>query len=531
MDAKDYILPDHGRNISGENSAEVNDGARKDSKIYDATATRAVKILGAGMQSGLTSPARPWFRLALPDPELMDFQPVKEWLFIVEDRMREVFAKSNAYNAFHHSYLELATFGTAALVELENFETIIRCRPMTIGEYFLALGADLKVDTCYRKIWMSARQMVEQFGIDNVSQPVKRAFEDGRFENNFLVICAIEKNDDKLVRVQNGMPYRSIYFEKGGEGNKVLQVTGYSEFPVMAPRWEVVGQDTYGGCPGNDVLGDVKMLQKMRSKGLILLDKLVDPPMLAPNSMKGEDINSMPGGVTYNDDAGGQQSVRSLFEVQPAFAELRNDREGVRYDIRQGLYNDLFLMIAQSDKDMTATEVAERHEEKLIMLGPVLERLHSEMLNPVIDRTFAIMERVGYLPPPPEELQGMQLKVEYISLLAQAQKAVGLGAIQQFAGFVGGIIALNPASAYKVDFDEMIDQYGDAVGVPPTMIVPDEVVAALKEQEAQKQQAKQMGEAMAQAASSAKDLGATPMGGNTALDALMGRMGGGAPQP
>lgn len=530
QDLRDYVLPYHGKGLSGDSATETNDGTRKGDKIIDGVATRAMGILGAGLQSGLTSQARPWFRLGVPDPSLTAFDPVKVWLYEVEDRMRYVMAKSNLYNSLHHVYLELGNFGTAAMAILDSLDTAIRVRPFTVGEYWISLNAENKVDTFYRKFWYSARQMVESYGLDRCSNSVKQAYRD-KPEQLFQILQVIEPNDDRWD-AGVAFPFRSLYLEPCGDANAAfLKVGGFDDFPVMTPRWHVVGQDVYGYSPAMNLLGDIKMLQKLQEKGLVALDKLVEPPVVAPSSMKNVAINTMPGGVNYNDDAiNGRESLRSLYNIQPDLNHLEVKIQNVRADIKNGLFNDLFLMLASSaaDKTMTATEVAQRYEEKLIMLGPVLDRTHSELLNPIIDRVFNHMQRLGMVPPPPKEISGMELKVEYISLLSQAQKMVTVTGIQQFTGFVASMAQTWPEALDKLDADDAIEKYADSVGTPPTMVRNDEDVKRLREDRAMAQQAAQQGQAMAVAAKGAKDLSQADMGGNNALRAITAGLGGAA---
>jgi hypothetical protein len=167
-------------------------------------------------------------------------------------------------------------------------------------------------------------------------------------------------------------------------------------------------------------------------------------------------------------------------------------------------------MIANDTRsNITAREIQERHEEKLLMLGPVLERLNDELLDPLIDRTFGIMLRRGLIPPPPEELQGMELNVEYVSVMAQAMKLTGITSIERFMSFAGNLAGVNPGVLDKVDFDQAVDEYANMVGVPPSMIKDDDTVAKIREQRAQQQAAMQQAEMAAQGAQTAKTLSET----------------------
>ena len=527
-DVSDYILPDHGRYLAGDENKD-NDGAKRHQKILDSTATDALDILASGMQSGLTSPARPWFRLVTPDPEMLDYLPVREWLFQVEKLMRYVFARSNAYQGLHQTYMELGGFCTGAMAVLEDPDKVIRCQSYTAGEYLL--GADHRgvVDTMYRKFERTAMNLVTMFGEKNVSESALQAFKNGNEEQPFWVIHAIEPNDSRIVGVggNKNMAFRSVYYEAKGPTDKVLSVSGFESFPIMAPRWGVVGRNIYGTGPGRKILGDVKMLQKMQEKSLVAIDKSIEPPLVVPAGMERKPINTFPGGITYSNEMDPKGGLRPLYEVRPDIQSNEMKIERVQMAIRRGLYNDLFLMLQQQDtlrKQMTATEVAERHEEKLLMLGPVLERLHGELLDPLIDRTFEIMNRVGMIPPAPPEIQDTELRVEYISLLAQAQKMVSLSGLDQLAMAVSSLAPVKPEILDHFDEREWLEEYADGLGTPPKILRDKGEAQLIQKQRAQQAQQAQGMEQMNAASQAAKNLGSTPMGESDALSALMGGM-------
>lgn len=504
-DVRDYMLPDHGYMLDDSDGNKMNEGDQRDDKIFNSTATDALDVLSAGLLSNLTSPARPWIKLVPDDIGLMNYGPAKEYLSMVEKQMFFVFAKSNVYNALHHTDLELGGFCTGAMAVLETFNTVIRCRPFTAGEYALAMDHEGILDTFYRDIRMTARQMAQQFGENNLSQAVKTALE-RKPDTEFNVCQFIEPNDDKMnVRDAMGRKYRSIYYEKTCGEDKVLAVGGYDEFPIMAPRWTVTGNQIYGRGVGYKVLRDVKMLQEMEKQKLLALAKQVEPPMRAPGSLKNDNINSMPGGITYYDDAD-PKGLSPLYEVRMDLSQLAASIQVVENRIREGCYNDLFKMMANlDDRERTAREIAERHEEKLIMLGPVVTRMRSELLDPLIDRTYEIMHRMGILPPPPPELAGMNLNVEYVSPLAQAQKMVGAYGLEETVAFAGNLAAMDPNVLDVIDFEKALRFAADIKGVDPTIIRSPEEVAKRAQAKAQQQQQAMALAAAEQGAAAAKN--------------------------
>jgi len=211
-----------------------------------------------------------------------------------------------------------------------------------------------------------------------------------------------------------------------------------------------------------------------------------------------------------------------VYNVNPQVDHLRLDIKEKEERVHKAFYADLFLMLSQSDRrQITATEILEQKEEKLLMLGPVLERINDEALDPIIDRVFDIADRKGLIPPAPPELQGIPLKIEYVSILAKAQKAVSTQSMDVTAAFITNLSSFMPEALDKLNPDEMIEEYARAKGAPPSMIRTDEEAAVIRQQRAEARQAQMQQEQAVQAAESASKLGNTPIGGGTALDGVL----------
>ncbi len=524
----DYLAPRTSKFLT----IDKNQGQKANDKIINSTGTTAHRTLKNGMMAGVTSPARPWFRLTTPDAALMESAAVKQWLFLVESKMRVIFARSNFYNTLPPVYGSLGGYGTAAMAITEDDDTVIRCESFPVGSFCIALDETGRCDTFLQEFSMTVRQLVAMFGMENCSDQVQQSCKSGKLEQQIEVIYLVEKNLDRdcCKLDSKNKPFRSVYWESGKANEKLLRESGYDEFPVMAPRWDVFdNNDVYGYSPGMDSLGDIKQLQLMERRKAEAIDKLVRPPMLADASLRTERTSILPGDVTYIDNlaAGQHAGFRPAYEINPRIGELMQEIAKVEARIRHGFFEDLMQMFASSDDpSMTAREVEERHQEKLLILGPVLERLNCELLDPAIDRTFAIMMRKGLLPKPPQELEGQDLKVEYISIMAQAQKLIGVANMQQFFGFVGNLSQLKgPQVLDKVDFDEAIDAFASMQGIPPTIIVAEDQVQASRAAAAKAEQAQKMQQSMpaiAQGATAAKTLSETPIGNTTALQRLLG---------
>ena len=482
-----YLLPRSGRFFVQDR----NKGWRRHNSIYDNTATRALKVLGAGMMAGATSPARPWFRMMTADPALSQYQPVRIWLDEVTRMMQMVFQKSNTYRALHSMYEELGCFGTAATILLPNFNNVIHNYSLTAGEYCVATDYQGQVCTLYREYERPVSEIIKEFGYKNCSTTIQNMYDRGSLDQWVRLIHAIEPRADRDIKKMDNknMPWASYHFEVGGRPDQFLRESGFKRFPGLVPRWAVAGGDIYGHSPGMECLGDIKQLQHEQLRKAQGIDFKSNPPIQVPTSLKNREVDRLPGGVTYFDPSSPQSGVKSLFEVNIDLNHLLQDIQDVRGRVNSSFYTDMFLMLSNgADQRMTATEVAERHEEKLLMLGPVLERLHNELLTPLIETTFQTMIESGIVPPAPQEMHGMELNVEFISMLAQAQKAVGANSIDRFVGNLGAVAQFKPEALDKFDADAWVDAYSDMLGVDPSLIVAGDKVAMVRQQRAQAQQ-------------------------------------------
>lgn len=526
-----YQQPRLGRFLT----TDVNKGGRRSNNINDSTAVRCADILAAGMMSGTTSPARPWMKLSLPGA---DKSPaVKQWLHDFTTLLLRVFAESNTYNALHMGYKEIGLFGTWSDVIIDDFDNVIHHNPLTIGEY--AIGTDYKgvVNTLAREYKMTVMQCVLQFGLNKVSQTVRDLWDKCRYEQWVDVMHIIQprmKRDFSLPDAGN-MKFESVYMELGRDDfdDKLLKESGFNRFAALCPRWDVTSNDVYGDSPGMKVLGDVKQLQHQQLRKSQVIDYQTMPPLQAPYAVQANPGSRLPGSMTYFDMTGSQNSIKTMWEVNTNLQHLREDIEDVRQRIREGYYADLFLMLANDTTGtMTATEVAERHEEKLLMLGPVLERMHNECQGPLIDITIERCFEAGIAPPmPPEVKPGMELGVEFVSVFAQAQKIVSGRSLDRMIGTIGQIAAAkgDPGVWDKLDVDKVVDSYADMYGVDPSIIRSTEDANATREQRNKMAQAQAMAEAAPNVASAAKT--ASEIDTDGVRDVLGGLTGYNTPSP
>lgn len=474
---------------------DVNRGDKRYRNIINSRAVQAIKIARAGMLSGIMSPSRPWFGLSTETQEFMDNQDVRVWLDVCTTLINNVFNKSNLFNMAPVMLGELITFGTGAMSQVEDDQTVARFFTHTIGSYWIAQDENYRVDTFIREYTTTIRQLVSAYGYDNVSQSTKNAWDTGKYDSAVPVTNYVGPNGeyDSKKASSKYKKWTSCYFENGStDKEKFLKESGFDDFPLYVPRWDVTGEDTWGtDCPGMIALGDTKQLQMQEKRKAQAIDKLVNPPMKGPASLRNVPVNSLPGGLTIYDQDMTKEGLTPLYTVDPRIQELVGDMQATEGRINEAFYVDLFFAITQMEgiQPRNQLELTQRNQERLLQLGPVLERLQSEFLSPMIERTFNQLSRKNLLPPPPDILAGQPLKVQYVSSLAMAQRSQEVSALEGLRFFVSEMAQSGfPEAIDKVDADEMIDQYSLITGVPSKVIRSDEATTAIRQDRVQQQQ-------------------------------------------
>ena len=511
-----------------------NSGSKVDHiSLIDSYARRCIRDFSAGMLSGLTSPSRPWFRLGIDDQDLQKYGPVKQYLDDCQVMLRSVFSRSNIYDCLYILYEELATFGTGAMFLLEDYQDVIRARSFTAGEYMLATGPDNRVNTFGRKYWMTVSMLVKEFGLESCSQNVRQKFKNHDTENWIKINHLIEVNDNRIPEYKDwkNMEYRAVYFEEGSKPGEYLRLEGFEEFPILAPRWSLTTTaDTYGKSAGWDALGDVKQLQKEQSDKLLGIAKATNPPMQADASV--QNVNTLPGGLTRSSAMTPNAGIRPAYQVNLDLNSIREDIKEIKMALSDAYYRDLFKGIMDIERTgVTATEIAEKKAEQLNMASPLILRITNEVGNPLISNAYRIGNNLGILPIPPKEIEGMDIKIQYIGVLAQAQKMIGINAVDMWRQNVEESVQINPECIDIINYDELNTEKADMLGIPSKIVNDPERIAQKRQQraeanaEAAKMQKMQLAAEMARKMSGAiKNMGTTPTGQGSALDKITEKM-------
>jgi len=523
----DYYLPQRYVYLMSTSEARAQ-RTQRNAYILDGTGTMAARTLASGMMNGITSPSRPWLRLNIAGQKREELsRDALIWLDDVTLRMLLIMAGTNFYNAMAQMYLDLCVFGTAACIIYEDYHDVFRCYSSPLGEFYLGQSDRQTINIVAREFTYKVRQVVEWFGEENCSQATRDAWKRGgaQWNQDVDLTHLIEPNYDTKGKLPGKFAFRETYWETKSTETKVLSRRGYYEMPGIFPRWELTSNDSYGTSPGMDALGDVIQLQHETKKKGQGLDKLIDPPMIADIQLQHKPTALLPRGITYVAGVN-NVGVKPAYQINMPLNDLSVDIAQVQQRIKETFHNDLFRMISNLDTVRSATEIDARREEKLVLLGPVLERFENEALSPAVRRIYSIVNRADLLPPPPPEIAQMEIEIQYTSILTAAQTAVATIPIERWIGLIGSVAGVRPDVLNVPDWDETIRYYGQQLGVPAKLAVPKEEsmqVTNQQHQTAQLQQAVATGGGLAEGA---KTLSETDVGGGAnALSKLINPYG------
>ena len=518
-------------------SDDYRESERSIKKMMKSHPARSVKVLAAGMHSGITPPSRKWFRLTFHDAKYTQDKPAKDWLYDVEQRMQTLLQRANAYDALQELYMNLVLYGTAALFIDNDADDAIRFYTVPNGAYMIANSARGNVNTFYREFQLSVAELVERFGEERVSQRVREAHGRGEYDMLIDIVQVIEPNPlprPNALYASDTAPFRGVFFERNAgastESEVFLDESGYFEMPVMVTRWEVLGGNEYGVGPGHYALSDVKALKFNALSQAKLIDYLVSPPLTAPIDARHLEggPKMAPGTISYYNPQQGPPTITALYQPDPnALVMLINQEENIKRDIDRAFYVDIFLsLLDESIKSgITATQILKMYQEKLLMLGPVLERLNNDLLDPMIKRVFGIMMREGLLPDPPEGIDDGDIKIEYVSTAAQGQKSSTITGIETVSAFLGNAAATFPEVLDAFDMDKALRAYAELHDLPPTVIRDEKVVEKIRQDRQQAAAEEQQAMQAQQLVESAKTLSETGTQDKNALTDIMSATG------
>lgn len=469
--------------------------------LYDSTSVYANQVFAAGLHGYLTNPSSKWFMVATQNRDLMEKKENALWLKAAEDKIYSVLNSSNFNQQIHEAYLDLGCLGTAVFYEEEDERDIIRFYARQLSECLIAEDSRERVNEVIRNFELTALQARDMFG-SNAGKAVLKAIEKKDYTSKFVFLHAVYERYDRDITKKDATnkPFASIWVNK--DEQKKVKEGGYDEFPYMAVRFSKTSDQVYGYSGGMVSFADIKMLNRMSRTTIKGAEKAVAPTIILPHDGYVLPFDLRANKVNYKRK---RTSVDEKIETIPVGnvglgLEMENQR---REMIQKSFFVDLFLMLT-NQKNMTATEVTERVQEKMLVIGPILGRLMTELLDPIINRTLLILLKNGHLPKPPVGLQGAVTEIEYISPLAKAQKFNELNSINNTMAALEGMATIQPDITDNYDLDEMAREIGDINGINPELKRDPKEMAQMRQARAEQQAQQMQMDQINQAADAAK---------------------------
>lgn len=483
-------------------------GNKRNRTIYDTTGMWANEQLSGGLHSMLTNPEMRWFNITIADPTFTLSYADRIWLDEVTQRMWVVYSAPSFRFASqaYETYQEISAFGNGCLYQ-DLWDGRIRFKNYPLSDCFIMENENGVVDTMFRRIRTTALKASRMFREKTPTKVAEKVDKSPHTIVHFVHVVRPRLDDDyrpltEYSPLAKRKPFESLYIYV--DGKELVDEGGYDEFPYMFSRFSKRSGEEYGYGPGGDAIHDVRMLNRMMEVSIRGAEKLVDPPILVPDdSVIGPLVINPAAIINYRPDSD---------KIEPLVTNARPD---LGYDLMAGVRQRIIasyfinhLNLPQDNPQMTATEVLQRRDENMRLLGPMLSRQNSEFTGPSIERTFSLMMRARMLPPPPPRLQGRQIKIEYLSPIAQAQRFADLDAVTRAVQTAAMFAEAGDTMALQnFDTDEVIRYSGLEINkIPSRLMRSADQMNIIREQAAQAQAQAQQSGLAEQGSKSAKNL-------------------------
>lgn len=512
-----YVMPRY-QNVGAGNQIRPMDPVT----LFDGTAIAANMILANGQLDWMTPHSSRWFSFDAPS-NLRGHDPIERWFKLCSEIASLELARSNFYSAIHQVYLDRGGFGTAVLHVEAGRSQFLNFTKYPIGTFAIAENDEHAVDTLTREFEITARQAMQWFGRESLSEEILKAFDDRTGKQREKMFCFIHQcfpraEDEVEFGKRDGLnkPFASIYIEK--KHKKVVRASGYEEQPFLVSRylpWECQPGAVYGWCPAAYALPDARQLNFLQKQLDALAESKAFPRMLFPNTHKDE-IDLRASGVTYY-DAANPNAKPSVWATEGEYNVGLDRVEQKRKAIREAFHVDLFRMFAegQLDKTMTAREVAERAGEKLGQISPTFATFTAEFLSPLLLRVFKLHLRAGKFPPVPRELMMQdesgvfmpEPEVTYSSRIALAIKALENTSFMRVSEMWLPYMEMKPEIADNIAFDAAFRDSTRNAGAPERWLTDEKEMGAIRESRAKQQAEMEKQQQLAMMAESAGKVG------------------------
>ena len=481
-------------------------GSKLSTTLYDSTGLQSAQVFAAGLHSYMTNPSSRWFSLKVKDRALQEDVVIRRYLADVQQILFDMLNDSNFSQVIHQVYINLGVFGPAVMYMEEDPDEDVRFYSRAVSGTYWTENEKGLVDTIYRYFSFTANQAFKKWGQDAGSKVIA-LLKAGKSEEPVEFLHAIMPRDDRDVSKKDGKnkAYASYYIELSAK--HLISEGGYDEFPFFVPRFLTNSENIYGYSPAQIALPNLKTLNAMDKTILKGSQKAVDPVVILPDDGYMFPFKVSAGAVNFRTRGANGERIETLPVGNIPIGDKEQDRR--RQTVEKTFFVDLFLMLSQlNDQNRTATEITERVNERMLILSPVLGRLTSELLNPLIDRLYNIATRRGKLPPLPAQLFGQEYKITYISPLAKAQRLTEMQSIQAFLTAVLSAAQGLPEMLDRIDPDRVVKEIADIYDITGQVLRDDGEVMQVRE-DRQKLQQQAMEAEQAEKMAGAVDKGAS----------------------
>jgi hypothetical protein len=479
-EVSELVMP-RKENIFERGSVFTRGEKRGNTRIYETTAIQSNVLLASALHGMLTNPSQPWFELTTGDEFLDTDDNARRWLQESTDRIHQILIQSNFHTEIHEAYMDLGCFGTSVLRVEEDDESIVRFQSRPIYEVWIDENSKGEVDTVFREFNWTVRKIAQRFGEDSLTDELKNDLRNNSQRKHKIVHAVLPSKDIPQDLRPKLKKFASIWFLNAKE--HILEIKGFNENPYIVSRWSKTSGEMYGRSPAMAALPDIKMINDMAKVTIRAAQKAVDPPLMMESDGIVLPLNVNPGGLNYK-RPGAENPVPLITGSRPDIGEKIQEAPAQR--IRESFFIDQLQL--GFGPQMTATEVRQRTEEKLRLLGPVLARQQFELLKPLIDRLFGMMMRKNLFLAAPEVLEGKNVTVRYSSQIAKAQRLAESDSLLRAVELIGPIAEADPTVLDNIDGDAAIRIIAKMVGLRQDMLRDDDEVIEIREQRAQAQQ-------------------------------------------
>ncbi len=455
-------------------------------KLHDGTAVWCNEQLAATLHGSLTSPTQRWFGVETEDESLMKVKENKDWLLDSTDRMYAVFNSTKTYftSQVHESYLDLGAFGNLCMYTEEDWECVVRFVAHHLADIFIMENNKKIVDVVHRTFPFTVRQAVQQWKEQAPKKLIEYYNAKKDLDKSFdFLHCVFPREDRDYKRIDNkNKPFASLYIWDNEK--ELVSESGYDELPYLFGRWSKTTSDQFGKGPGNISLPDNKMLQQMWKTILKAAQKQVDPPLLVPDDGFLLPIRTSPSSLIYYTADGTNRELIKPLETKGKINLGFDLIEKKEQQIMKAFYID-WLQLREGPQ-MTATEVLQRTEERMRLMSPMIGRLQSEFLGPMIERVFNIMMRQHRFRPAPRMLQGRNLKIKYVSPVVKAQKMTQAIMVERFFQSIAPFAQTRPDMLDKLSGDGIVDWFAELYDAPDKILNSEDQTKQVRDARSQK---------------------------------------------